>query len=132
MADNAFAWDDLFADIAFAPAADGQHGLLDLLGMPEQFFPSAGEFVAGLATDEERLANMVFECGDAAPQRRGAQPRGRGGRRKATQPRHVEKQAEIIPGKGVVGHFLFLQSPLRSFLYRFKPRMRKYEHIGSR
>ena len=38
------------------------------------------------------------------------------------EPRHNEEQSQVIPGDAVSGtHFSFLQYPLRTCLYRFKP-----------
>ena len=79
-----------------------EHRLLDVLGAPQQFLAGFGQRVAGLRPHEERLADLLFERGDPASQRCRAQPgRCRRGRQPA-QPRHIEKQPQVVPARSIL------------------------------
>ena len=101
---------DALADIAVAPARNGAHGILHILGMTQQLASGCRQLVAGLAADEERFPDLMLERRHPPPQRRGAEAgRMRGGAQPA-QPRNVEKEPKVVPGQGIsLTHFSFLK-----------------------
>ncbi len=105
--------DDSLTDGAILPALERQHGGFDVLGASEEIFAGLGKAIAGLAAMEQRLPHLPLERGDAPAQGGRAEAGGAGRGTQAAEPRHVEKEPEVIPTEV---HFSVLQCSLRSCL----------------
>ena len=105
--------DDAVWQVSLAPAGQRLHCCLDVFGAPQQFFTDRGQPVAGLLTHEQRFTDLLFERGDASSQGGRTEARGCRRRAQATQPRHVEKQPQIVPANV---HFSEMKNSLRPWL----------------
>src|SRR5690606_15188472 len=59
--------DDRLTGRALAPAADGAHRGLDVLGARQEVLAGVGQAIARLRADEEGGADLPLEGGDAPP-----------------------------------------------------------------
>ena len=105
--------DDAVTHRPFAPALQRQHRRLHLLGVAQQVLARCGQAIADLRTDEQRLADLALEIGDAATEGGCAQAGGRRGGRQPAEAGDVEKQSQIIPTNS---HFSIMQYTLRTRL----------------